>query len=120
MSKKPNLKPIAAALGTGFVVSLAAVSITSAAENPFVMTELGSGYMVAGDEGYCGANVKDTDSTPDSGGNRDHRPDANAGATNTGDANAGKDAHEDDSGANQKVVSKPVKADREGNCGGKQ
>ena len=57
MSKKTVLKPVAVALGAAFVTSLAGASIANAAENPFGMTELSSGYMVAeGDmkEGKCG------------------------------------------------------------------
>ena len=58
MSKKTSLKPIAAAIGATFVVSLAAAPIVaSAAENPFAMSELSSGYMVAdahAGEGKCG------------------------------------------------------------------
>ncbi len=57
MSKKTVLKPVAIALGAAFVTSLAGTSIANAAENPFGMTDLSSGYMVAeGDmkEGKCG------------------------------------------------------------------
>jgi len=57
MSKKTVLKPVAVALGAAFVTSLAGASVANAAENPFGMTELSSGYMVAeGDmkEGKCG------------------------------------------------------------------
>lgn len=56
MSKKTTLTPIAAALGTTFVVSLAASPIVNAAENPFTLNELSGGYMVAehGEEGKCG------------------------------------------------------------------
>ena len=50
---KMTLKPIAVALGTTFVVSLAASPIVLAAENPFALNELSSGYMVA-EEGSCG------------------------------------------------------------------
>ncbi len=53
MSKKFTLKPVVAALGTTFVVSLATSPITQAAENPFQMNELSSGYMVVA-EGNCG------------------------------------------------------------------
>ena len=52
---KMTLKPIAAALGTTFVVSLAASPVTQAAENPFAMNELSSGYMTVA-EGNCGEN----------------------------------------------------------------
>ena len=55
MSKKTSLKPIAAALGTTFAVSLAASPLVKANENPFTMTELSNGgYMVADAEGKCG------------------------------------------------------------------
>jgi len=63
MSKKTVLKPVAVALGAAFVASLAGTSIANAAENPFGMTELSSGYMVAeGDmkEGKCGGEKKET------------------------------------------------------------
>jgi len=71
MSKKTVMKPVAVALGAAFVTSLAATSVASAAENPFGMTELSSGYMVAeegkcggkmqksADEGKCGAKMKE-------------------------------------------------------------
>ncbi len=55
MLKKKTLKPIMAALGTTFVVALAASPIANAADNPFSLTEISSGYMVADqDEGKCG------------------------------------------------------------------
>ena len=57
MSNKSNLKPIAAALGTTFAVSLAMSPVASATDNPFSMNELSSGYMVAdahSAEGKCG------------------------------------------------------------------
>ena len=52
MSKK-TLKPIAAVLGTTFVISLSASPIVQAAENPFALNDLSGGYMVA-EEGKCG------------------------------------------------------------------
>jgi uncharacterized low-complexity protein len=56
MSKTTKLKPIAAAIGTGFVVSLSWSPLANAAENPFNATELSGGYMVAAGhgEGNCG------------------------------------------------------------------
>lgn len=54
---KNTLKPIAAALGTTFAVSLAFSPIAGAEQNPFSLTELTGGYMVAdshGGEGKCG------------------------------------------------------------------
>jgi len=54
MSNKVKLKPVAAVLGTTFVVSMAASPVANAADNPFQMNELSSGYMVAEGEGNCG------------------------------------------------------------------
>ena len=50
---KQILKPIAAALGTAFALSLAAAPMVNAAENPFSANELSTGYMVA-EKGKCG------------------------------------------------------------------
>ena len=58
MSNKSVIKPLAIALGTTFVTSLAGTTIANAAENPFSMTELPSGYMVAEKaEGKCGEGM---------------------------------------------------------------
>ena len=55
MQKKITLKPLAAAIGATFVVSLAASPLVNAAENPFSMNEFSTGLMVAGTEGQkCG------------------------------------------------------------------
>ena len=56
MSQKSTLKPLAAAMGAAFVTSLATAPVANAAENPFAMSELSSGYMVASShmEGKCG------------------------------------------------------------------
>ena len=63
MKKKP-LTPVAAALGTTFAVSLSASPMVNAAENPFSMNELPSGYMVA-EEGTCGNMPVDEEATAD-------------------------------------------------------
>lgn len=58
MSKKTL---IATAVGTAFVAGMAAAPIASAAENPFALSGLSSGYLVADNhvakpmEGKCGA-----------------------------------------------------------------
>ena len=55
MAKKSTLKPVSIALGTALVTTLAATPAANAADNPFAMTELSSGYLVAGSrEGLCG------------------------------------------------------------------
>jgi uncharacterized low-complexity protein len=53
MSKKATITPLTIALGTVFTVSLANTSITNAAENPFSMKPLSSGYTMLA-EGKCG------------------------------------------------------------------
>ena len=54
MKSKKELKPLVAAIGTVLATSAFGLSSASAEENPFQMTELPSGYMVAGKEGSCG------------------------------------------------------------------
>ncbi len=55
MTTKTSLKPLSFALGAAFVTTLAATAPASAAENPFAMTEIAGGYMVAESaEGKCG------------------------------------------------------------------
>lgn len=56
MSKKSELKPLAAALGAVLATSAFTIPTASAEENPFTITELSSGYMVADNhkEGKCG------------------------------------------------------------------
>ena len=56
MSKR-NLKPIAAAVGTAFLASLATTSIAHASDNPFSVQPLEAGYLLAAAdaaEGKCG------------------------------------------------------------------
>ncbi len=59
MATKNMLKPVAAIAGVAFVSSLAVTSTAIAdADNPFELSDLDSGYMLAGhhkgDEGKCG------------------------------------------------------------------
>jgi len=52
-----NKKPMVAAIGTTFAISLAASPLVNATENPFSMYDLSRGFMVSGaqDEGrQCG------------------------------------------------------------------
>ncbi len=66
MSKKTTLKPLAVAMGAAFVTSLAGAGIANAADNPFAMSDLSSGYMVAEShtkdmEGKCGEKMKSSE-----------------------------------------------------------
>jgi uncharacterized low-complexity protein len=57
MSQNSTKKPLAIALGAAFITSLAGTPVANAAENPFAMSELSSGYMVAEmAEGKCGGD----------------------------------------------------------------
>ena len=59
MSQKTTMKPLTLALGAAFVTSLAGTPVANAAENPFAMSELSSGYMVTEmAEGKCGGEKK--------------------------------------------------------------
>ena len=67
MSQESTKKPLAIALGAAFVTTLAATPVANAADNPFAMSELSSGYMVAEiaegkcGEGKCGGDMKATE-----------------------------------------------------------
>jgi uncharacterized low-complexity protein len=67
MSQETIKKPLAIALGAAFVTTLAATPVANAADNPFAMSELSSGYMVAEmaegkcGEGKCGGDKSKTD-----------------------------------------------------------
>ena len=54
MSKSNNFKPLVAALGATFAVSLGASPIVNAEANPFQVNELSGGFMVA-EAGKCGS-----------------------------------------------------------------
>jgi uncharacterized low-complexity protein len=59
MSDKLTIKPLAIAAGAAFITSLASTTVANAAENPFAMSDLSSGYMVAeAAEGKCGEGMK--------------------------------------------------------------
>ena len=57
MAQKTSMKPLTLALGAVFAATLSGTAIVNAADNPFTMTELSSGYMVAdAAEGKCGGD----------------------------------------------------------------
>ncbi|CAN0501724.1 unnamed protein product [Phaeothamnion confervicola] len=57
MEKKSPTRPLLAALGTSFAVSLVATPMAYAEGNPFAAVEYQGGYMVAADEAKCGASM---------------------------------------------------------------
>ena len=55
MTQKSSMKPLAFALGAAFATTLSSANVASAADNPFAMTEISGGYIVAAAaEGKCG------------------------------------------------------------------
>jgi uncharacterized low-complexity protein len=55
MVDKKKISPLSAALGASFTISLTVSPVVHATDNPFEVTSLGSGYMVADShEGKCG------------------------------------------------------------------
>ena len=54
MSKQNRKKSLAIAMGATLATGLVAGTAAYANDNPFGMTQLSSGYMVAGKEGKCG------------------------------------------------------------------
>ena len=56
--KTAYIKPVAAIAGVAFVSSLAVSTTATAADNPFELSDLDAGYMLAdghkGEEGKCG------------------------------------------------------------------
>ena len=111
--KKPALKPVAAALGATFAVSLAASPLAGAAENPFNMTELAGGYMVAGHdadaEGKCGEG-KCGEGKDKGEGKCGEGKDKGEGKCGEGKCGEGKDDGEGKCGGD--------KSEGEGKCGG--
>ena len=55
MADKKKISPLSTALGASFTISLTVSPVIHATDNPFEVTSLGSGYMVADShEGKCG------------------------------------------------------------------
>lgn len=105
------------AIGSAFAVSLAASPIANAAENPFGMSALKSGYMLADasdmkasdkkmPEGKCGDKKDAKAKDAKCGGNMKH------------DAATGK-MKEGKSGATKGMETKDSMKAKEGKCGGK-
>lgn len=98
MKKKSILKPVAATIGTSFVISLAVSPNVSVAENPFVMNELANGYMVAAGndaEGKCGAGMDESADKDKSEGKCGDQKDTSAeGKCGEGKCGEKRKAHE--------------------------
>jgi uncharacterized low-complexity protein len=111
MSQKTTLKPLAIAAGAALATSLAATAPANAAENPFAMSELSSGYMVAEmNEGKCGAEKK---------AGHEGKCGAEKKADKEGKCGEGKCGAEKKEGMEGKCGAEK-KMDKEGKCGAKE
>jgi uncharacterized low-complexity protein len=94
MAKKITSKALAGAIGATFLTSLASVSVASAAENPFAVNPLTSGYQIAdAKDGNCG-------------GMKGQEKEAHCGGK------TGKDAH-----CGGKQADPKAKGKKDGSCG---
>jgi len=109
MTKTTLVKPLSVAIGAAFVASLAGTTVASAADNPFGMSQLSSGYMVA-EEGKCGGNKATTQETKPEGKCGATKKTAKEGKCGEGKCGAKREAHEGKCGGEKKPA--------EGKCGG--
>jgi len=120
MSK--SKKPLAAAIGSAFAVSLAASPVVNAEQNPFAMNELSSGYQVADMEGKCGGKKEREGNC---GGKKEREGNCggkmNKYEEGEGNCGAKKKARKEGQCGEGKCGG-DMKADKskEGNCGGKK
>ena len=93
MGKKNHLKPIAAAIGTTFAVTLAASPLVNAADNPFTASGFTSGYMVVDShgEGKCGeGKAKDGEAKDGEGKAKDGEGKCGEGKAKEGEGKCGE------------------------------
>jgi uncharacterized low-complexity protein len=99
MSSKSKLKPVALAVGAAFATTLAMAPVANAAQNPFAMTQLDSGYkLAASGEGNCGAKTKEKAKEANCGANKAQEK---AKEANCGGNKAKEKAKEANCGANK-------------------
>ncbi len=111
MNNKAIIKPLSLTVGAAFTAGMLSVPAVHADINPFAVTTLSSGYMLAekGTEGQCGANKGISEA--ECGANKA------AKKVNEGECGAGEKAKEGECGANK---AKPVQEAKcgEAKCGG--
>jgi hypothetical protein len=118
MSEKKISKPIALAVGAALAGSFA-ISGTANAEtgaNPFAMSALSAGYMLASGEGSCGGS-KQGDTEGSCGG--DKEGEASCGGDKEGEASCGGDKEGEASCGGDKEGEASCGGDKEaeGTCG---
>jgi len=77
MSNTTKKTPLVLAVSTALTIGLSATSAVNAAENPFGLTDLSSGYMVVAEgtcgEGACGGKTDSGEGEGTSGGHKDDK-----------------------------------------------
>jgi len=123
MNRKVNLKPIAAALGTTFAVSLVASPIAIAGGNPFNINDLSGGYMVADHDKAAEGGDKKAEGEGNCGEGKsgeEHGKDESAeGKCGEGKCGEKRKAHEGKCGEGKCGEGKEKK-EGEGKCGEKK
>ncbi len=104
MRKKITMKPLAAAIGTAMAASLMSIPAANADENPFGMTELSSGYMVAGSRVEKGEKMSEGTSSE-------------VTAEGEGPSGEGKKAKGGEGKCGEGKCGGGVKSESEGKCG---
>ena len=110
MKKQFRTSPVSLAIGVAFAAGIATSPIVQADVNPFAVTALSSGYMVAsskGSEAQCGANktVKEAQCGAEK---------ASQKVVKEGECGASKSVKEGECGAKKAAQPKPIK---EAKCG---
>lgn len=118
--KKPVIKPIIAAIGTGAVISLASISVANASVDPFEVKPMISGYNLVGDHHADDISAKKDDSKCrcNERNNGDDASDDNASDDDASDAS--DDYVSDDKGSDGKCGNGQCAASKnggEGKCG---
>jgi uncharacterized low-complexity protein len=113
MNDKTVSAAVATALGAAFSLNVAAAPLAGAA-NPFQLTELGSGYMVAA-EGKCGSDAGKTEQEAKCGSNAEKTEKAEEGACGAKTKDAQPKDAEGKCAANK--VEEPSAKTEEGKCG---
>ena len=95
MSKATQKTPLVLAVSTALTIGLSATSTVNAADNPFGLTDLSSGYMVVAEgkcgEGTCGGDKGKSTEGTSGGGDKDKSSEGKCGGKSHREAKCGSD-----------------------------
>ncbi len=113
MSEKKVVKPVALAVGAALASSFAIGGVANAdtIDNPFAMSALSAGYMLAAGEGSCGGDKKDEGKC---GG--DKEGEGSCGGDKEGEGSCGGDKKDAEGKCGEGSCGSDKK-DGEGSCG---